>query len=297
MNNESKDKNNNTNKKIKPKYGIDVNNFNKNFNAPVVTSEIDTDLTSKSGNDIIASVWKIDPNMANEITNVNRLYTSKYGLFASIPMVCRGTECPYKDVCLINPSERIDGRRCPMEISAILSRFEMWCSHFNIDTSLDAIDPKDLVDVSLIKDLVNIEVQIIRAENKIALNGDFMQTVLVEVDKACNAYYSEDIHPATKFVMELQNRKDKILNQLHSTRKDLAGDLKKSTPSDEAIKLFREIREAEKQELQNKDIMDVEFDELGNIIQEQAEEIIEEEIIEEEIEESVVKEEEIQEVI
>lgn len=256
----------------KQSYAIDVANFNKNFNQPSVTGEITEDLSNKSGEEIISSVWKINPNIGKEISNINRLYNSKYGLFASIPMVCRGQDCPYKDVCLVNQSERVDGRRCPMEISAILSRFEMWCSHFNIDTSMDVIDPKDIVDVSLIKDLVNIEVQIIRAENKVALNGDFMQTVLVEVDKACNAYYSEDIHPATKFIMDLQNRKDKILNQLHSTRKDLASDMKKSSPSDEAIKLFKEIREIEKDKLNNRDIMDVEFDEFGNIIQEETKE-------------------------
>lgn len=249
--------------------GVNISSFTSTPFSPQVNGELTEDLSNKSSNEIISSVWKVNPNIAKEITNINKVYSSKLGLFASIPMICKADDCQFKDVCMVNHNERIEGRRCPMEIAAILSRFEMWCSHFNIDTSMDFIDPKDIVDVSLIKDLVNIEVQIIRAENKIALNGDFMQTVLVEVDKHCNAYYSEDIHPATKFIMDLQNRKDRILNQLHSTRKDLAGDMKKNSPTDDAIKLFKQIREIEKSSdsFKNMDITDVEFDADGNIIQ------------------------------
>lgn len=249
--------------------GVNISSFTSTPFSPQVNGELTEDLSNKSSNEIISSVWKVNPNIAKEITNINKVYSSKLGLFASIPMICKADDCQFKDVCMVNHNERVEGRRCPMEIAAILSRFEMWCSHFNIDTSMDFIDPKDIVDVSLIKDLVNIEVQIIRAENKIALNGDFMQTVLVEVDKHCNAYYSEDIHPATKFIMDLQNRKDKILNQLHSTRKDLAGDMKKNSPTDDAIKLFKQIREIEKSSdsFKNMDITDVEFDADGNIIQ------------------------------
>jgi hypothetical protein len=249
--------------------GVNISSFTSTPFSPQVNGELTEDLSNKSGNEIISSVWKVNPNIAKEITNINKVYSSKFGLFASIPMICKADDCQFKDVCMVNHNERVEGRRCPMEISAILSRFEMWCSHFNIDTSMDFIDPKDIVDVSLIKDLVNIEIQIIRAENKIALNGDFMQTVLVEVDKRCNAYYSEDIHPATRFIMDLQNRKDRILNQLHSTRKDLAGDMKKNSPTDDAIKLFKQIREIEKSSdsFKNMDITDVEFDADGNIIQ------------------------------
>lgn len=249
--------------------GVDVSTINKNaWIAPKVTGELKTDLSGKSGQEIMAAVWNINPNVAKEIANMNHVNTSSYGMFASIPIVCQKDNCAYKNVCMVSQAERIEGRRCPMEISAILSRFEMWCMHFNIDISDNAIDPKDAVDVSLIKDLVNIEIQIMRAENKIALNGDFMAKTLLEVDRKCNPYFGEDIHPATNFLVTLQTRKDKILNQLHATRKDKAADLKKSSPSDDAIKLFREIKEMQNLD----DITDVEFDEEGNIIYEEVKE-------------------------
>ena len=47
------------------------------------------------------------------------------------------------------------------------------------------------------------------------------------------------------FLITLQNRKDKILNQLNATRKDKAADKRKESASDEAIKLFQQVKELE----------------------------------------------------
>ena len=149
--------------------GMNVNtptDFNNNNQLP--------DLTDKNGTEITTAMWGISPAVIKEIGNMNRVYSSKHGMFASVPIICKGPDCAYKDVCMVSQAQRIVGQRCPMEIAAILSRYEQWCMHFEIDTSNDVINPKDLVDATLIKDLVNIEVQILRAENKIALNGDFM---------------------------------------------------------------------------------------------------------------------------
>ena len=181
----------------------------------------------------------------------------------------RGVDCAYKDVCMVDPSERTVGSRCPMEIAALITRFNQWCQHFNINIEGEAIESKDLVDATLIKDLVNIEIQILRAENKIALSGDFMGETLIEVDKKCNAYYGSIITPESEFLMTLQDKKMKILNQLNATRKDKAADKRKETASDEAVRIFQQMQELQREQNKAKfDIMDVDFDENGEIIEE-----------------------------
>lgn len=224
------------------------------------------DLNGKSSTEIMAAMWGINANLAQEIGNMNRVYSSKHGMFASVPIICKGSDCAYKDVCMVSQAERVVGRRCPMEISAILSRFEQWCAHFEIDTSMDVIDSKDLVDVTLIKDLVNIEVQILRAENKIALNGDFMADTLLDIDKKCQPYFGKIVAPETEFLITLQNRKDKILNQLNATRKDKAADKRKESASDEAIKLFQQVKELEAAKRTVGSISDMQFDDNGDIV-------------------------------
>lgn len=247
-----------------------------NVNQPVTYNNNSTlpDLANKSGTEITTAMWGIDPAVIKEIANMNRVYASKHGMFASVPIICRGVDCAYKDTCMVSQSQRTVGQRCPMEIAAILSRYEQWCTHFEIDTSNDIIDSKDLVDATLIKDLVNIEVQILRAENKIALNGDFMADTLLDIDKKCQPYFGKIVAPEVEFLMTLQDKKIKILNQLNATRKDKAADKRNESASDTAIKIFQQVKELEKaQQIIN--ISDMEFTDDGDVII--AEQIVNEE--------------------
>lgn len=240
--------------------GVNVNKlteYNNNNTLP--------DLANKSSTEITTAMWGISSAVIREIGNMNRVYSSKHGMFASVPIICKDADCVYKDVCMVSQSQRKVGQRCPMEIAAILSRYEQWCAHFDIDTSNDMIDSKDLVDATLIKDLVNIEVQILRAENKIALNGDFMADTLLDIDKKCQPYLGKIVSAETEFLMTLQDRKIKILNQLNATRKDKAADKRKESASDTAIKIFQQVKELEKaQQIIN--ISDMEFTDDGELI-------------------------------
>ena len=235
--------------------------------------------SGKSGEEILASIWGMNSSKTAQITNISRMYNSKHGMFASVPIMCRGADCHFKDVCAIDQADRTIGERCPMEIAAIVTRFNQWCAHFNIDASGEIIQDKDLVDASLIKDLVVTEVQQMRAENKIAQSGDFMANTLIEIDKKCKPYYGMTVTPEAEMLMTLQDRKMKILNQLNATRKDKANDKRKETASDDAIRIFQQMQKAQKESQQQVDIMDVDFDENGNIIVEDAEENKEEIII------------------
>lgn len=242
--------------------------FNNNTSLP--------DVSNKTGEELLAAMWGLTPTKTKQVSNISKVYFTKHGMFASIPILCRGVDCAYKDVCMVDPSERTVGSRCPMEIAALITRFNQWCQHFNINIEGEAIESKDLVDATLIKDLVNIEIQILRAENKIALSGDFMGETLVEVDKKCNAYYGTVITPESEFLMTLQDKKMKILNQLNATRKDKAADKRKESASDEAVRIFQQMQELQREQNKAKfDIMDVDFDENGDIIEENYTEITE----------------------
>lgn len=250
--------------------GVNVNKpvtYNNNNSLP--------DLTNKSGNEVMAAMWGISGAVVKEIANMNKVYASKHGMFASVPIICRKDDCAYKNVCMVDDSQRILGHRCPMEIAAILARYEQWCMHFELDMNQDVINPEDLVDATLIKDLVNIEVQMLRAENKIALSGDIMSDTLLDIDKKCQPYYGKVVAPEVEFLMSLQDKKIKILNQLNATRKDKAADKRKESGSDAAIKIFQQVKELEKaQRFAN--ITDVVFDDAGEAI------IVEEAVVNEE---------------
>ena len=102
-----------------------------------------------------------------------------------------------------------------------------------------------------------------------------MSDTLLDIDKKCQPYYGKVISPEVEFLMSLQDKKIKILNQLNATRKDKAADKRKESGSDTAVKIFQQIKELEKAR-QIVNITDVEFDEAGEAI------IIEEPVVNEE---------------
>ena len=173
-------------------------------------------------------IWNVPGASIPHIVNSSDKFRMKHGMFASVPIICGGYECPYFETCTIDPQLRIKGSRCAMEISAIMARYEMWCEHFNIDLEGTSILKEDMTDASLVRDLVDNEIQTLRAENKIALSGDFIGKTLKEVDRQGKAYYEDAVTPAAEYKMTLLDKRYKIMQLLNSTRKDKASQLSRN---------------------------------------------------------------------
>ncbi len=215
-------------------------------------------------NAAMTQMWGLNTALIQEINKSAMIRTSKHGMFASVPIICQAQDCAYKDTCTVDPANRTIGQRCPMEIGAIIARFNQYCVHFGLNTSEDTIAEEDLVDATLIKDLVTIEVQQMRCENKIAMSGDFMGKTLLDIDKKCKPYYGDIISPESEHLLVLQDKKVKILNQLNATRKDKANDKSKTaSPTENAIKIFQEVQKAIREQTII-DIDTIDFDEVTN---------------------------------
>lgn len=193
-------------------------------------------------------------------------YKKKHGLYASIPLVCSGCDCFYFGLCDIQEEvleddlkeeKELIGGKCPLEIGAIVSRFDSWCNHFQIEVDEnDCIRDSDLVDASLIRDLIDLEIQILRAENRVAVSGDFMADTLVEVDRECNAHYEKTVSPELVYKMTLMDKRHKVLNLLNSTRKDKSKDMRLDlNPAVQSLSVFADLNEKLK-------TADISFDDL-----------------------------------
>lgn len=186
--------------------------------------------------------WGLTEEQLKKAKQIAERKKLKHGVFSAIPLICRVEACPYSLVCTIPPTERTIGTRCPMEIGAIMARFEMWCNYFKIDCSEDTIKDEDLVDASLIRDLVDIEIQMLRAENKIAISADFIAKTVSTVSNKGKAYYEDKISPEAEYKMSLLDKKHKILQLLNSTRKDKAKEQRNVlSPSEESLNIIDKI--------------------------------------------------------
>lgn len=190
---------------------------------------------------VASKVWDIDPKVFTHLEQNVQKTKYKHGLFASIPLICKGVGCPYGSVCSIPATDRVLGNRCVIEIASIISRFDSWCKHFGIKNEGEYFNDEDLVDVSLIRDLVDNEIQIIRAENKVAMSGDFISKTIADVDKKCNEHYENIISPESQFKLNLLDKRYKILQLLNSTRKDKKDEQKVLNDSEKVFDIYNKI--------------------------------------------------------
>lgn len=223
----------------------------------IIPADVDNSLSQMWGFDTTGFITEVNKNAS--------LSTTKFGMLSKLPIVCKGAQCAFYNTCNVDPANIIPGQRCPIEIGTIVARYTQYCKHFGVNIEDNIIADEDVVDATLIKDLVVIEMQQMRCESKIAMSGDFMEETLVDIDKKCNPYYQDQVSPASEHLLVLQEKKTKLLNQLNATRKDKAMDkTKMAAPTENAIKIFQQMQEA----IKNNTIIDVDeidFDSVDNI--------------------------------
>ena len=211
-----------------------------------------------AGKHPIELIWGLRKGEIEETQRNARMFSMKHGMLAGVPLLCKDEECKYISVCTVDKLYRRKAMRCPMEIAALISRMEYYCRHFELS---DEELPEEAVDRTLIRQLCDLEIQILRADNKIAIDGDFISRSLIdETKKSGLLIYEDKISPATAFKIDLYNKHGKILQLLASTRKDKVN-IAMSDPSVQASELMRKLKELDEQDIIN---VSLEDDELLN---------------------------------
>jgi hypothetical protein len=209
----------------------------------------------------LPSIWKQSPKSEKNVQIARQTVGMKHGMFASIPIICKGKACPYFQTCWIPEADLQVGERCPIEIGAILDRFDRYCEQLGINPE------KEIVDAGLAKEVVDIEIMMVRADGLLAKDGNLIEEVVAGVTPKGQEYYKPELHPAVELKEKLRKEKTRILNQLNATRKDKKGEGDISNdPSSVAARIIAKVRDLDKQ---------------GKIIDVSSEETQEGEIVEE----------------
>jgi uncharacterized protein YaiI (UPF0178 family) len=189
---------------------------------------VDDGTVLTSGSISLPSHWGLDGPALENIRRARTITNLRHGLMANVPMICKAHQCPFVESCWIAPAERKIGMRCPIEIAAIIERFDSYCKALIVDPEVD------IVDTQLVKDLVDLEIQMTRAEMKLAQNGgEFIDMVVAAVDHQGKAHYKPELSKTVEYKRELRKDHHRILQLLNSTRKDRE-DAQKSALGDAA---------------------------------------------------------------
>lgn len=198
-------------------------------NVPVIVTKLD-------GVQLPAGWGQSATNM-DEVRKHRQSFNLKHGMFANVPMVCKGGDCPMSEVCTVAMQNRPVGQRCPIEIAAIIDRYDKYCEQLGLTE-------QDYFDLSQVKDLVDIEVKLLRANGQLAISGNFIEQVVTGIDDQGNAHLRPELHKATEYEEKLLSRKSKILADLNATRKANKSDSSVDDPSSFASSLMQRMKKA-----------------------------------------------------
>ena len=195
-------------------------------------------------------------NLSDEgLQNIQRSMTeqkTKHGLYAGIPMICLDDKCPYKVTCgFYQEGNAPSGERCPKEIALIMNLYDRYVAQLGLDE-------KDMVQLSLLKEVIDLDIKIDRAERKQAAEPDLVKDVPVAVDDRGRVIRKPEVDKVTEVADKLMDRRHKILSYLNATPKDKAASKLEITqdPSTYAAKLM-----ARKQKLDEENTVEVQADE------------------------------------
>jgi len=202
--------------------------------APIKKAHLST-LTEEE----LPSEWKISDRGKEAIKIAASQRQLRHGLFASVPIVCKGIECAYAETCGILEMDLAPvGERCPLEIAHACDLYHMMCKELQIDE-------ESIIDLQLIKELIDIEVVMERCDRTLAKDGDIMSSVTIGATVRGEAIISTEIHKAFDLKDKLARRKHEVLRLLNSTRKDKAqedqGFIDPSTYASQMLAKAREI--------------------------------------------------------
>lgn len=178
-------------------------------------------------------------------------------LFTSIPMKCMAERCVFAEICpLLAENLAPKGKPCPIEMAAVKQFMTEYIDELGVD-------PGNLIEVSMVRDLVDQEIQQMRKTWRLSTD-DFIQENPVGVDSDGNVIMRKELHLAVELEDRLHKRKKDLRNQLLATREARAKAGQAQLDTAQAVsKILDDVRKIElaKQKALNAKLGYAEYDE------------------------------------
>lgn len=138
----------------------------------------------------------------------------KHGIYAKVPLVCKGKNCPYAFQCeLLQYELAPTGEKCPIETARMAQEYKGFSSEFNLDESSQT-------DKTLVSEIISMNILLERCQMLMAKEA----TPVVDVVAGVTEEGEEIIQPAVSKAVEafqtLVKRRNENLQLMMATRKD-----------------------------------------------------------------------------
>lgn len=145
-----------------------------------------------------------------------KVQKTKHGLFANIPIICKADQCPYKETCAAYVADMApEGEPCVVEIALLLKLYDDYTKELKIDTS-------QIINLGLVKALIDAEITINRCNAILARDADILQDTPIGMTPQGRVVTKVDAHPALAIRDKAYAQRNNAYSLLNSTPKDKA---------------------------------------------------------------------------
>ena len=158
--------------------------------------------------------WGISPKgeMAKTLA-ISKMKTT-HGMYARIPLVCRGENCPYADQCKLLPYGMApEGEYCAEELAQI----DLRAMGYSLDVGYDEAS---FTDKNLVSELIMLDIMLERCKALLAKDGTPVIDVAIGVDKDGNEIRQPSVSKAWDMYERVSKKRDATYQLLMMTRKD-----------------------------------------------------------------------------
>lgn len=166
----------------------------------------------------LTNAWGYSPRGQVAKSAAMAMLSTKSGLYARIPITCKGHGCPYSETCeLLKAGLEPVGEKCAIETALIDNAFEGYTYDFNLDENAN------YTDLNIVKNIITCDVMLERAQALMAQEGTAIdETYAGSNEKTGEDFYNKDISKALELYERHERQRSKLYDMMLATRKSKA---------------------------------------------------------------------------
>lgn len=142
------------------------------------------------------------------------MLSTKNGMYAKIPIVCKADSCPYAESCQILPTGLApEGQYCPMETAEIEIRFAGYCNDFDIEKA-------SFTDKNLISEIISCDIMLERCKALIAKEGVPVVDIVAGISERGEEYTQPEVSKYWEAYERISKKRNTDLQLMMATRRD-----------------------------------------------------------------------------
>ncbi len=145
------------------------------------------------------------------------MLSTKTGMYAKIPIICKADACPYAESCPLLPYGLApEGEFCPIETAQIELRFASYAEDFDYDQA-------SFTDKCIISEIVNCDIMLERCKALMAKQGVPVADVVAGVSESGEVYYRPEVSKFWEAYEKVSKKRDQAYQLMMATRRDKKG--------------------------------------------------------------------------